>query len=240
MSGPTPACSTTPSSAPVPGSMTMPSSAATPCCAAARFKAMHGSANTPRWTAAPISGTARIGGHAYLSGATVSDNATVKGIGNQTNNYVGGDAVMDGDSFTSNSATNGFHFGYDWAGFINTSAPAGLFASYQFPTAHPYAAKDQYGATDGLLVGSPTWGSTDGTRSGFLTFNGSGQYVLLSRWLNDLRVGTFSARVKWAGGAANQAIFHFGDGTATTQMFVTPSNASGKCELKIKRAAPPR
>ena len=190
-----------------------------------------------------VSGNARIGGHASVSGGiAVRDNATIKGVGNlwrsQGDDYIGGDAVMDGDFQNGNTATNGFHFGWEWGGLQDSTiatktAPAALFASYEFPASHAYAAKDQYGATDGLLVGSPTWVSSDGIRSGFLTFNGSGQYVLLNRWAGDLRAATFTTRVKWAGGTANQALFHFGDGSSNNQLYVTPSNAAGVCELRV-------
>ncbi|MFM2198670.1 MAG: hypothetical protein RLZZ505_2102 [Verrucomicrobiota bacterium] len=192
-----------------------------------------------------VSGNARIGGHASVGGGmVVRDNATVKGVGNlwrsQGDDYIGGDAVMDGDFQNGNTATNGFHFGWEWGGLQDgtiaaKTAPSALFASYEFPASHAYAAKDQYGATDGLMVGSPTWVSTDGVRNGFITFNGSGQYVLLNRWVGDFRAATFTTRVKWAGGAANQALFHFGDGTSNNQIYVTPSNASGVCELRVVR-----
>ena len=190
-----------------------------------------------------VSGNARIGGHVWVGGGiAVRDNATVKGVGNlwrsEGNDFIGGDAVMDGDFQNGNSATNGFHFGWEWGGLqdgaiASKTAPAALFASYEFPAAHAYAAKDQYGATDGLLVGSPTWVNTDGSRSGFLSFNGNGQYVLLNRWVGDFRSATFTTRVKWAGGSANQALFHFGDGTTNNQIYVTPANSSGVCELRV-------
>jgi len=190
-----------------------------------------------------VSGNARIGGHAWVGGGiAVRDNATVKGVGNLWNAgggaYIGGDAVMDGDFQNGFTATNGFHFGWEWGGLqpgtiATKTAPPAQFASYEFPAAHAYAAKDQHGATDGWLVGSPTWVSTDGVRNGFLTFNGSGQYVLLNRWVADFRTATFTTRVKWAGGSVDQALFHFGDGTSNNRLYVTPSNSSGVCELRV-------
>ncbi|TAE77444.1 MAG: hypothetical protein EAZ65_07490 [Verrucomicrobia bacterium] len=197
--------------------------------------------------ACDVSGNARVGGHVLLFGnATVRDNATVKGVGNlsraDANDYVGGDAVLDGDCINAQTIINGFHFGWEWGGLqdgtiASKTSPAALFARYEFPSNHAYAAKDKYGATDALLVGAPTWVASDATRNGFLTFNGSGQHVLLSRWLGDMRATSITAQVKWAGGAANQALFQLGDGSTTRRLHVTPSNGSGVCELRIVHGA---
>ncbi|MFM2297009.1 MAG: hypothetical protein RL117_716 [Verrucomicrobiota bacterium] len=190
-----------------------------------------------------ISGNARIGGHASVGGgASVRDNATVKGVAQiwrqDPDDFIGGDAVIDGDAQIGQTATNGFHYGWEWGGLqdgtiASKTAPSMLFASYEFAAEHPYAAKDQYGSTDGLLVGSPTWVAGDGTRSGFLSLNGNGQYLLLDRWFSDFRTATFTTRVKWAGGTANQALLHLGDGSTNKQLYVTPSNSTGVCELRI-------
>ncbi|MCB1131771.1 MAG: autotransporter-associated beta strand repeat-containing protein, partial [Verrucomicrobiae bacterium] len=185
-------------------------------------------------------GNARVGGHAWLMQTTrVTDNATIKGAAQvYGSGVVSGDAVLDGDSTTGSNMSNGFQFGWAWGGqapevIASRTAPARLFSSYEFSSAHPYAVKDKYGVTDAPLVGTPTWWASDGIRDGFLSFNGSGQYAILNRWHNDFHEMTITASVSWNGGSNNQALFSFGDGTAAKQMVFTPKNGAGVCELKI-------
>ncbi len=193
---------------------------------------------------ATVEGNARVGGHRIMADSCkATDNATLKGAGTSFSNYVfSGDVIFDGDSLGNVSVSNGALSGWIWddqaaAYAVSHANPPALFACYDFAASHPYAALDKYGVTDGQLAGAPVWAASDGVRSGVMSFNGSGQYVLLSRWLSDFRESTITAWVKWNGGAANQAIFHFGDGTTASQIYVTPSNAAGKCELKIKKGA---
>ena len=189
-------------------------------------------------------GNARVGGHTWmLETARATDNATIKGAAQVFGSgVVSGDAVLDGDSVTGANVSNGFQFGWAWGGqapdvIASRTAPAMLFSSYDFSSAHPYAVKDKYGVTDAPLVGSPTWWSSDGIRNGFLAFNGSGQYAVLSRWQNDFREMTIITSVSWGGGANNQPVFYFSDGTASKQMYFTPKNNAGVCELKIINGA---
>lgn len=189
-------------------------------------------------------GNARVGGHAWLmETARVTDNATIKGAAQVFGSgVVSGDAVLDGDSVTGADVSNGFQFGWAWGGqapevIASRTAPSMLFSSYEFSSAHPYAVKDKFGVTDAPLVGSPVWWSSDGIRNGFLAFNGSGQYAVLSRWQNDLPETTITASVSWNGGSDNQALFYFSDGTAAKRMYLTPKNNAGVCELKIINGA---
>ena len=185
-------------------------------------------------------GNARVGGHAWLmETARVTDNATIKGAAQvYGSGVVSGDAVLDGDSVTGANVSNGFQFGWGWGGqapdvIASRTAPARLFSSYEFSSAHPYTAKDKYGVTDAPLVGSPIWWSSDGIRNGYLAFNGSGQYSILNRWQNDFPEITITTWVSWGGGPNNQPVFHFGDGTTAKQLYLTPKNNAGVCELKI-------
>ena len=188
-----------------------------------------------------IEGNTRVGGRrTIIDNFTAADNATLKGVGYAYQNYSArGDVIIDGDALGNANLNSGAHTGWLWDDQVPARAATmpvlnRLIASYEFPAEHPHSAIDKYGVTDAPLIGSPAWVSSDGTRSGFLTFNGSGQRALLSRWLNDLREFTVSSQVKWSGsGAANQPVFHFGDGTTTKQLYVTPSNAAGKCALYI-------
>ena len=43
------------------------------------------------------------------------------------------------------------------------------------PPAQFRTAIDQYGVSDGFMIGSPTWVSADAKRKGFLSFDGAGQ-----------------------------------------------------------------
>ena len=89
-------------------------------------------------------------------------------------------------------------------------------------------AKDLFGVTDGYLRGAIRRGSSsDGQRSGFLTFNGANQFVILDRSLSDLKEITVAAWVKWSGGASNQPVWYFGT-AATNCMFLTPDDGTGQ------------
>ena len=189
-------------------------------------------------------GNARIGGHTWmLETARATDNATIKGAAQVFGSgVVSGDAVLDGDSVTGADVSNGFQFGWAWGGqapdvMASRTAPAMLFSSYDFSSAHPYAVKDKFGVTDAPLVGSPTWWSSDGIRNGFLAFNGSGQYAVLSRWQNDFPEMTIITSLSWNGGPNNQPVFYFSDGSAAKQLYFTPKNNAGVCELKIINGA---
>ena len=192
-------------------------------------------------TGITIEGNVRVGGRRMIiDNFTAAENATLKGVGYAYQNYSArGDVIIDGDALGNANLNSGAHTGWLWDDQVPARAATmpvinRLIASYEFPAEHPHSAIDTYGVTDSPLVGSPAWVSSDGTRAGFLTFNGSGQRVLLSRWLNDFREFTVSSQVKWSGsGAANQPVFHFGDGTSAKQLYVTPSNAAGKCALYI-------
>jgi len=97
---------------------------------------------------------------AALETARVTDDATIKGAAQVFGSgVVSADAVLDGDSVTGADISNGFQFGWAWGGqapevIASRTAPASLFSSYEFSSTHAYAAKDKYGVTDALLVGS--------------------------------------------------------------------------------------
>src|SRR6185312_5905149 len=150
------------------------------------------------------------------------------------------DAVLDGDFSTAQSVSNGFQFGFEeynpgplqW--ITNRTAPRRLYAAYDFATAHDSLVKDSPGVTDGYLAGNPTWYSSDGSRSGFLAFNGTNQYVMLDRSLSDLPEITVTAWIKWLGGAGNQPAWYFGT-AATNCMFFTPDDGTGHAKFSITK-----
>ena len=71
---------------------------------------------------------------------------------------------------------------------------------------------------------------TDSTQGHVLNLSGTNQYVQLPVGVGFAR--TFSAMVKWRGGAAWQRVFDFGQGT-NAYFFLTPSASSGKLRFAI-------
>ena len=198
-----------------------------------------------------VGGYARILQHGEITaGSIVSNWATIKGCASTwhdssvtTNAQAWNDAVLDGDFSTAQSVRNGFQFGFlpynpgplNW--ISNRTAPRRLFADYEFTQAHDSLAKDFYGVTDGYLVGNPAWVATDGQRSGFLTFDGASQYVLLDRSVSDLPEITIAAWIRWAGGAPNQPAWWFG--AATNQcLYFTPDDGAGHARFVIRNGGP--
>ena len=192
-----------------------------------------------------VAGYARVLQHGEVTGgSTITNWATVKGSASTFNDNATAlpqgwnDAVLDGDFSTSQSCSNGFQFGFEeyndgpllW--ITNRTAPRRLFAAYEFNAPNDSLAKDWLGVTDGYLAGAPTWVGSDGHRCGFLTFNGTNQYVILDRSVSDLREITVTAWVNWSGGFSNQPIWYFGSG-ATNCMYLTPSDTSGHLTFSI-------
>ncbi len=189
---------------------------------------------------------ARILQHAEITaGSVISNWATVKGSATTwhdaavaTGAQAWNDAVLDGDFSTSQSVSNGFQFGFEEynpgpIGWINNrTAPRRLYAAYEFNFPHDSLAKDLLGVTDGYLQGNPGWINSDGQRSGFLTFNGTNQFVSLDRSLSDVKEITVTAWVKWSGGTSNQPVWFLGS-TATNGMFFTPNDGTGQARFSI-------
>ena len=190
-----------------------------------------------------VTATARVGGHASLSGdVIVTNSATVKGAGytwrTDVGDRIGGDAVLDGDCVNGQTVTNGFQFGWEWGGLSDATiaahtAPAGLFAAYECSASDPLLAHDHYGVTDGLLRGNPTWTRGDAWRAGFLSFNGTNDFVALDRWPVDFSTLTLMAWVRWSGGASNQPIGFFGAGV-NQGFWLTPDDGSGHARLVVR------
>jgi autotransporter-associated beta strand protein len=183
-----------------------------------------------------ISGNARVLEHATVS-ANMQDTAVAKGSAlHQSGGVLSGNAIVDGDYMFNKSLTGGVTFGHwPWVGVpdnFTTATPAGLYAAYNFRTAHDSRALDQYGVIDAFPIGSPAWTANDGERRGFLTFNGSNQSIALDRSVADSRAFTFSAWVKPTGGPANQAVLWLGAST-TRRMALTASDANGKAKFSI-------
>ena len=187
------------------------------------------------WGRPFLSGSARLLEHATLAGGTVTDQAVMKGSSGSWGGTLSGNAIADGDYGFGRDIHNASIFGHlPWVGIPDSwlvPLPTGLYASYEFSSASDGLALDTYAATNGTYRGAPGWLSADGSRNGVLTLNGTNQWVQLERSVADMHRLSLSTWVKWNGGAANQTLFHFGDGTSKFVSF-TPSNASGVAELR--------
>jgi hypothetical protein len=186
-----------------------------------------------------ISLNARVLEHANIKGGTVTDTATAKGSAGSLSGTLSGNAIIDGnygDFFYGRDVANGIAFGHlPYTGVPDNwirPLPSGLYASYDFATAHDSRSLDQYGVTDGFTVGLPTWVAADAKRKGFLQFDGATQYVSLDRSVADLRDFTFTAWVKPLGGAANQAVLWLGAST-TQRLYFTPDDGAGHAKFVI-------
>lgn len=186
-----------------------------------------------------ITGSARVIEHGNIKGGTVQDIVTAKGTAASLSGTLSGNAIIDGnygDFFSGRNVANGVAFGHvPFAGVPNShirALPSGLYASYDFATAHDSRILDKPGVTDGFTVGSPTWISADAKRKAFLSFDGASQHVNLDKSVADLREWTFTAWVKPLGGAANQAVLWAG-ATSTKRLFFTPDDGTGKAKFSI-------
>ncbi len=187
-----------------------------------------------------ISGNARVIEHATVEG-NLQDSAVAKGSAwHQNGGTLSGNAIVDGDYMGNKNLTGGITFGHlPFVGIpdnFTTATPAGHYASYDFAIAHDSRALDRYGVTDAFTIGSPAWTSTDWKRKGFLSFNGSNQYVFLDRSVADTRAFTFAAWVKPTGGVANQAILWLGS-SPTKRLSLTANDGSGNTKFSIINGA---
>jgi len=110
----------------------------------------------------------------------------------------------------------------------------GLYCNYTFERDSPVYALDKLGAKHGYLMGGPGTVTLAGkTAKGALALNGKDQYVELARDVADFRDITLAVWVRWAGGPADQRIFHFGDG-GKKYVYLTPKDAAtGKARFVI-------
>ncbi|TAE74977.1 MAG: hypothetical protein EAZ65_02680 [Verrucomicrobia bacterium] len=183
-----------------------------------------------------ISGNARILEHATVEGS-MQDTAVAKGSAwHQNGGTLSGNAIVDGDYMGNKSHSGGITFGHlPFVGIpdnFTTATPTGHYVSYDFGSAHDSRALDRYGVTDAFPIASPAWTSTDWKRQGFLSFNGSNQYVALDRSVADMRAFTFAAWVKPSGSTANQAVLWLG-ASSTKRLYFTPNDVSGQAKLSI-------
>ena len=187
-----------------------------------------------------LSGSARLLEHATLSGGSVTDQSVMKGSSGSWGGTLSGNSIADGDYGFGRDIHNASIAGHlPWVGIPDNwlvPLPTGLYASYEFSSASDAVALDTHAATNGILRGTPSWLSVDGSRSGVLVLNGTDQWVQLERSVADMQSLSLTTWLKWNGGAANQTLFQFGDGGSKYVTF-TPSNASGVAELRASDGA---
>lgn len=204
-----------------------------------RGGAVSGDARVRDWAiidGGQISGNARVLEHASVAG-NMQDTAVAKGSAqHQIGGTLSGNAIIDGDYMFNKSLSGGVTFGHlPYVGVpdnFTTTTPAGLYAAYDFRSAHDSRALDQYGVIDAYTIGSPTWKFADDKRKGFLSFNGNGQYLALDRSVADSRSFTFTAWVKPSGGPANQAVLWIGS-TPTRRLYFSPNSTGGSTKFSI-------
>ena len=94
-------------------------------------------------------------GNDLIHGGDGADTLTMSG------GTLSGNAIVDGDYMFNKSLSNGVTFGHQpFVGIpdnFTTATPTGLYAAYDFGSAHDSRALDQYGVTDGFTTGSPAW-----------------------------------------------------------------------------------
>lgn len=183
-----------------------------------------------------LSGNARVLEHATVE-ANMQDTAVAKGSAlHQSGGTLSNNAIVDGDYMFNKSLSGGVTFGHlPYVGIpdnFTTATPAGLYAAYDFASVHDSRVLDQYGVIDGFSVGSPAWSLSDWKRKGFLSFNGSSQYIALDRSVADMHAFTFAAWVKPAGGTTNQAVLWLGAST-TKRLCFTPDDGAGHAKFSI-------
>jgi arabinan endo-1,5-alpha-L-arabinosidase len=168
---------------------------------------------------------------------------------------------VGGGSFTIPSSggesTNGFHrvvlTATDTLGRMATNF-VDVFpgpANADWTAFYPFNgnANDAYGLFNGTLQNGATT-PTDSIRGPVLNLSGASQYVGLPSGIGAMR--TFSAWVKWSGGAAWQRIFDFGAGTSSYAMLtakagnnpmvlrfeITPNGSAEARDLNVPNALP--
>ena len=186
-----------------------------------------------------IASSARVLEHANIRGGVVMDLATAKGSAASASGTLSGNTIIDGDFGDyayGRNISNGIAFGHmPYVGVPDSwirALPDGLYAAYDFATAHDSRILDQYGVTDGFTAGSPGWVAADARRKGFLVFDGSTQYVSLDRSLADFREFTFAAWVKPLGGAGGQPLLWLGASTSQ-RLYFTANDGAGHAKFAI-------
>ena len=191
---------------------------------------------------ADISGNARIIQSANVSDTVrMSDVACVRSTAILWGGTLSGGATLDGDLQGNVISNKGFAFGHepkvsgvpsDWI----RNAPDRIQAAYDFNVSNDTSAIDSYGSLTAFVRGAPQWLERDcnnSSRKGFLTFNGTNQWMALERTLIDVREFSFTAWVKPDGGKKNQAVLWMG-ATPTRRMVFTPEDQNGRAKFSIR------
>jgi Family of unknown function (DUF6055)/Concanavalin A-like lectin/glucanases superfamily len=191
--------------------------------------------------ASTVTGNARVLEHAVLaSGKTCGGHVTVKGIASVYGGNQRGTALIDGWYAKANDIDKGKWFTWSWGQGKNPGEVdedfAGLYADFTFDQSHGWMARDDHGATWGVLVNQPAFvqrrdpAATKNDRA--LALDGKSNFVELQPDLADLRQATYTACFNWNGNSPDAKVFAFA-GADGSELSLSPS-LNGKMVFRIR------
>lgn len=185
-----------------------------------------------------IGGNARVLEHAVVAtGKTCTDHVVVKGIASVYGGNQRGTAMIDGFYAKGNEISQGKWFTWSWGQGKNPGEEdvdfSGLYADYDFASAHGWMARDAFGVTWGYLGGGAKAGQSDGSGKNGLRLDGASHYVELPKDIADMEECTYTAEVLWDGKSEGARLFEFAadNGDAVR---LTPSS-DGKMVFAIRK-----
>jgi hypothetical protein len=190
-----------------------------------------------------VAGDARILEHAVIATQkTCTGQVVVKGIASVYGGNQSGTAMIDGFYAKGNEITKGKWFTWSWGQGKNPGEEdenfGGLYADYDFNQPHGWMARDAFGATWGYLANGARIeprqdGGAAAAADGMLQLNGKDQFVELPKDVADLANCTYTAEVKWNGGADGARIFEFAAANGDA-LCLTPA-ANGRMVFALRK-----
>ena len=190
---------------------------------------------------ATLTGNARLLEYAMIDGrGTVSGDVLVKGFGEihlQPATELTGGTICGEDlevHFMNSDlpqVSGGMLYGYLNSELLKKEKTDNhwLYAHWDFNEPRKQVLKDANADCDGVLRGTPKFADEQGR--GTLAFDGK-NYALTEGHIADTRDVTFDLQLAWAGGAAGQRVFEFGDADASVLLAIA---AGGRPAFVIHR-----